>query len=71
MSAVSKIKYEPPILACKETAENGEWSKERNRSCSKEVTSQLNYATIKVSSDWKKIYGKKQNNFISFFILLK
>jgi len=29
----SKIKYEPAILACKENAENGEWSKERNRSC--------------------------------------
>ena len=40
--------------------------------CSKEVTSQLNYTTIKVSSDWKKIHGKKQNNFvISFFILLQ
>ena len=28
-----KIKYEPAILAFKETAEKGEWSKERNRSC--------------------------------------
>ena len=38
---------------------------------SKEVTSQIN-ATIKVSPDWKKIHGKKQNNIvISFFILLK
>ena len=36
------------------------------------VTSQLNYATIKVSSDSKKIHGKKQNNFvISLFIFIK
>ena len=60
----SKTKYESPILVCKETAKNGKWSKEE--------TSQLNWATIKLSSDWKKIHSKKQNNFvISLFILAK
>ena len=29
---------------------------------------QLNYATIKLSSDWKKIHDEKQNNFVTFFI---
>ena len=36
------------------------------------VTSQRNYATITLSSDWKKTQGEKQNNFvISSFILVK
>ena len=28
------------------------------------ITSQLNYAKITLSSDWKKILSKKQNNFV-------
>ena len=34
----------------------------------KEVTSQLNYATVEVCSDWKKMHGKKRDNFV-FFLL--
>ena len=64
VSGLAKQKYEPAIFLCKETIENGQWSKD--------VTTQLNYATIKLSSDSQKIHQKKENNFVSsLFILVK
>ena len=43
-------KYEPAILVCKETAENGEWSKEW--SCARNIAAKLlyNYATFRENS---------------------
>ena len=65
----SKTKYEPTMLVLKETADNGEWYR---RNGVVHVTSQQNYATISLSSDWKKTQGEKQNDFvISSFILVK
>ena len=44
-AVISKTKYEPAILVCKEAVENGE------RNAVVHETSELNYATITLSSD--------------------
>ena len=75
VSCLAKQNMSPQYLCVKELLKMANDQKNATVSvltpCVKEVTWQLTYATIKVSSDWKKIHGKKQNNFVIFLYFIK
>ena len=49
------------MLLCKETADNGEWSKN--------IAAKLHYK-ITLSSDWKKIHGADGKHSVAFATVL-